>query len=495
MESRQIPLLSVIPAPKAACMTGQMRTFPSTVSLISPDAANAVDTLISFARSTHGVYFFTQPQSGAVRFVRDGDMPEEAYRLTLGDTVDVTAAGSVGWQNGVSTLIQLMECGKDASHFVLPEGEISDAPGCSWRGLMVDLARDFHEFPVLLDYVDLCRFYKIRTLHLHFTDDQSYTLPSRAFPGLSTPGRSYSEEQIHTLIAYAARRDVLLMPEIDVPGHCTSFAASYGDIFGTDGIICQSETSMACMDALFRELCGMFPNSPYIHIGGDEADISKWTRCERTLAACRATGIDPDEYLTRENGREELAQILYASFIRRTAEAVLSCGRTPVVWEGFSAAVNALIPPETVVMSWENFYQVTPSLRDAGFRLLNCSWSPMYVVAPDVHWTPEEVYNWNVYTWQPVHPGSPYRDTGLTIEPTEQVEGGQLLAWGDRIMAAFPDDLPAGVRCEQKLLEERVPALAENTWNREKLSDYTEFSVRYARVTGLYETFRTQRRK
>ena len=82
--------------------------------------------------------------------------------------------------------------------------------------------------------------------------------------------------------------------------------------------------------------------------------------------------------------------------------------------------------------------------------------------------------------------------TGLTIPPTEQVEGGQLLAWGDRIMNAFPDDLRAGVRAEQKLLEERVPALAENTWNREKLSDFAEFSTRYTRVTGLYECFRTR---
>ena len=82
--------------------------------------------------------------------------------------------------------------------------------------------------------------------------------------------------------------------------------------------------------------------------------------------------------------------------------------------------------------------------------------------------------------------------TGLTIPPTEQVEGCQLLAWGDRIMNAFPDDLRAGVRAEQKLLEERVPALAENTWNREKLSDFAEFSTRYTRVTGLYECFRTR---
>ena len=95
----------------------------------------------------------------------------------------------------------------------------------------------------------------------------------------------------------------------------------------------------------------------------------------------------------------------------------------------------------------------------AGFRLINCSWSPLYVVAPDVHWTPEQVYEWNVYRWQPVHGGSPYIKTGLTIPPTEQVEGGQLLAWGDRIMNAFPDDLRAGVRAEQSCWRSAFPRL------------------------------------
>ena len=236
-------LPSVIPAPHTSRMTGRRLTMPATVSLETPEAASAADTLVSYAKRTHGVYFTVQPMAGAVGFARDAAMPSEAYRITLGDSVTVTAAGGAGWQNGVSTLIQLMEKAEDAAHLTLPEGEIDDAPGCSWRGLMVDLARDFHEIPVLLEYVDLCRFYKIRTLHLHFTDDQSYTLPSRAFPRLSTPGRSYTEEEIRELVAYAARRDVLLMPEIDVPGHCASFAQGYGDVFGTDGIICQSAVS------------------------------------------------------------------------------------------------------------------------------------------------------------------------------------------------------------------------------------------------------------
>lgn len=67
---------------------------------------------------------------------------------------------------------------------------------------------------------------------MHFTDNQSYTLPSEIYPKLSTPGRFYTREQIQELVEYANARGVELMPEIDVPGHCISFGEAYGDLLG-----------------------------------------------------------------------------------------------------------------------------------------------------------------------------------------------------------------------------------------------------------------------
>ena len=131
------------------------------------------------------------------------------------------------------------------------------------------------------------------------------------------------------------------------------------------------------------------------------------------------------------------------------------------------------------MMSWENYYQPTPDLLEGGFRIINCSWVPMYVVTPNTHWSQEAVFNWNIYSWKPVHGGSPYLD-GLTVEPTDQVMGGQLLAWGDAIMTAYADNLEEGIRQEQKLLLERLPALAENTWNvADKEITYEAFTAAY----------------
>ncbi len=472
-------MLPMIPQPRKADMTDARAHFAPVYQ--ASVFENAAQTLCDFARRIHGLDF--AEGVGGILFVRDGRLPAEGYTLTVDATgVTVRAADERGAQHAAVTLIQLME--RDGEGFTLPRGTVTDAPTSTWRGIMIDLARDWHELSVLYEYVELCCFYKIKYLHLHFTDDQSYTLPSRLFPKLSTPGRSYSEEELRGLIRYAEARGVEIIPEIDVPGHCISFAAAYGDIFGTDGIICLSDESVSAMKRLFAELCELFAGSAYIHIGGDEAAIDKWVDCPRCLEAFRARGVDVEH-----TDRHALAEIMYATFIREMCTDVLDCGKIPVIWEGFAAEVNHLIPREAVVMSWENFYQTTPSLLAAGFRVVNCSWAPLYVVAPVVERPVREVYDWTVYRWQPVHPQSPYLQGGLTVDPTEQIEGGQLLAWGDQIERSYPT-VTEGVRDEQRIVTERTPALAENTWNRIKQTTWEEFEVCAERVQGLYMRLR-----
>lgn len=481
-------MLNLIPTPRKTTMADAR---VAVVPVYNADArcADAASTMAEYARRVHSVTL--TEGVGGITFVSDTTLPAEGYTVTVTENgVTVKAADPEGAQHAAVTLIQLME--KKGEGLTLPAGELEDEPRCTWRAVMVDLARDWHELHVLYEYVDMCCFYKLRYLHLHFTDDQSYTLPSRAYPKLSTEGRHYTEEELKGLLAYAKTRGVQIVPEIDVPGHATSFSAAYGEIFGSDGIICQSEESLEAMSTLFRELCELFSDSDYIHMGGDEAAIDRWTSCDKCLSAFRNAGVDTDKYLETDESRHELAEQMYATFIKRICEVILSCGKTPIVWEGFHEKMNHLIPREAVIVSWENFYQTTPQLRDAGFRLINGSWAPMYIVTPNTHWSPEEVYNWSVYHWKPVHPGSPYAGRSLTIEPTMQVEGGQLLAWGDRIMGCYPN-VAEGVREEQRLMEERVLCLTENVWNREKPLSWDAFKPKMEKIAALYEAFRNNK--
>ncbi len=469
-------MIRIIPTPHDSRLTEEREVFLARVSY-PDDFKDAAKTLCDFSKKIHGIDI--EEGQGGIEFFRDGSLPTEGYSLKISeDGVIVGAADTLGAQNAAATLAQIMRA--EQKKISLPKGSLLDYPECSWRGVMLDLARNWHDISVVHEYVDMCRFYKVKYFHIHFCDDQSYTLPSKAFPKLSTKGRSYTEAEIKGLIEHARERGVEIIPELDVPGHATPITSNYPTVFGDHRIICQSELSMENIEKLFSELCETFADSNYVHLGGDEVDISRWTECPSCMDAYRKMGVDVDGM-----DKKELAQFMYASFLRRVCQIILKCGKTPVLWEGFSKEMNHLIPKEAVVMSWENLYQTTPSLLDAGFRLINCSWVPMYILAPDKYWSPRELYEWNVYYWKPCHPRSPYFGSDIKIEPTMQIEGGELLAWGDHIIWSYPDNIEKGIRAEQRLVEERVPCLAENTWNRARRNTQEQFFSAYTEFIGM----------
>ena len=84
------------------------------------------------------------------------------------------------------TLLQAADA--DHGKVIIPRMKITDQPYASYRGLMVDLARQWHPIDAVKQAVVLCQWYKIGYLQLHFTDDQSWTFPSTAYPKLATPG-------------------------------------------------------------------------------------------------------------------------------------------------------------------------------------------------------------------------------------------------------------------------------------------------------------------
>lgn len=472
--------MKLLPIPKNFESTGGTVTLKSTLSFDERFSA-AAETFRDFAERIHGVRF-EKNDRGDVRFSFIDGLLEEEYRVDLSkEGCLVFASSCAGAQNAAVTLVQLME--SESGGVAFPSVSISDRPDSAWRGVMIDLARVFHDIRFLYEYVDMCRFYKLKYLHLHFNDDQSYTLPSSSFPLLSTPERHYSEEELAGLLRYAKKRGVQIVPELDIPGHCTAFQKAYGDVFGKNGIISMKEDSLAGVETVLKELCALFKDSPYIHIGGDEAAISFWTEDEDSLSTVRS---HPQ---IKGLNKQALAEYMYAYFVARMCKCVLNEGKTPVVWEGFPAAYNDMIPREALIMSWENYYQTTPELLAAGFDVVNCSWRPMYVVTPKRYWTVKEIYEWSVYTWQGTHPDSPYLETPYHAEPSAQVKGGQLLAWGDWIVSAYPDHAE-GVRAEQRLVEERAPALAENVWNHQKRGDWADFSERISKTGLLYARLR-----
>ena len=372
---------------------------------------------------------------GGVCVKYNAALAENGYIFDSRDGVTVYASAVEGLMYGLATAVHAVE-GCDTG-LQCEKAYIEDHPDKEYRGLMVDLARCWHPVRQVFRFIDLCFALKIRYLHLHFIDDQLYTLPSKAFPEL--PGkRHYSFEDIAAFCDYAMLRGVILIPEFEAPGHSKQLNLKYPDVFANnienkdeailiaeggqvinaDSLVCAGKPeTMDAIRTLLAEVCEMFPNSPYIHIGGDEANIKAWNLCPDCVKYMKEQGI---------SGEKEL----YSEFIARVTQTVLDLGRTPIVWEGFPKVGAERIPRETIVIAWESHYHLVHDLLEEGFRVINSSWQPLYIVDNlDLHWGPKDLLEWNVYNWQHWWPESYACANPIQLEPTDQVLGAQLSIW------------------------------------------------------------------
>ena len=414
-----------------------------------PFFADCAAVFEEYAGKAFGVGFCRNETEGGIVLKRDPALPEEGYRLTVAEGgVTLLAAEKKGMHNGLADLLNRIE--KDGDSLLAAPCDLTESPDCPWRGLMVDLARQWHPLPYLLEYVDLCWKNRASRLQLHFTDSQSFTLPMKAFPKLATEGRSYTPEEIGTLVDYAESRGIVLVPEVDVPGHTSQFFAKYPEIFGTAGVLPASDEVFDALRTIFSEVADMFPHSPWIHIGGDEAAIGEWEKCGRTKA-----------YM-KEHGIADIHE-MYAEYIRIVTDMVLSLGRTPIVWEGFRKEYDDRIDKRTVVVAWESFYQLAPDLAEAGFTLINCSWKPLYIVTGRVSWSPEEIASLDPWQWDHWMASSPAKDRGIRIDRKYPVLGEQICAWGD-VIAGW-ENWEDGIKLEMQLVAERLPALCGKLWD------------------------------
>ena len=412
---------------------------------------------------------------GGIIIRKDDTLPTQGYKYDTRDGIVISAKDSEGILYAMATLV-LTTTVKDGA-ITVSRALIEDRPDKEFRALMVDLARAWHPAYTVLQYIDLCFILKIKYLHLHFIDNERYTLPSRAFPALNGK-ESYTEEEIAAMRRLAKSRGVVIIPEFEVPGHAARLTESYPEIFAnkldteveaakTENGVVISDASVVCagneringaIKTLLAETCELFPDSPYIHIGGDEANIRVWDSC----TCCR-------EYMAK-NGIKDIRE-LYSEFVGRVARTVLDMGRTPIVWEGFPKEGVAHVPKETVVIAWESLYHTAPDLIAEGFKVINSSWQPLYVVPnpePRFSWGITEILNWNVYNWQHWYEKSSAYLSPINVEPTEQVIGAMLCLWE----CTFEQEIYRGMN--------NLAALSERTWNVDGVWSGNDF---YYRVT------------
>ena len=459
----------IIPKPKHYEECGNLNILP----FICLDKAFA-SCQKAFSRIACKVYGFRFKEGEGGIYVKfNPSLAEEQYEIK-GNTV--FAKTTAGASYGLATMLQLLSY--DGENYSLKNADISDKPDNKFRCLMIDLGRQFHPFETLLSYVDLCYVNKIKFLQLHLTDNELWTLPLQCFPEVATEGKSYTRAELDFLVEYAKEAEIELVPEFEGIGHSARLNSVYPNRFGneydieksneTDGAINVEATfndNIMCIGrpdifedikSMLTEIAEIFKYSQYIHVGCDEARHQNWSACKH----CRKYMAEHGFTSTRD---------VYSHFAKKIIDICFSLGRTPIVWEGFPKEGSEEISRDTIVVSWENFYQTTKELLDGGFKIINASWKPLYIVPSTVsfgdgetfQWSIAE-YDWNLYKWDNWAKFSKAYG-GMEIEPDENVTGGMLCTWS----CSYEEEV-------ERLVKD-LPALADRTWNTKDFIQSKDF--------------------
>ncbi|WP_113698930.1 beta-N-acetylhexosaminidase [Nonomuraea lactucae] len=427
--------------------------------------------------------------AGAIDLRLDPDLGPEAYQLVVGSRgVEITAGGRAGAFYAGQTLHQLLPDGSyrfsPGASWSVPGVRVEDGPRYSWRGLHVDVARHFFPKREILRLIDLMAVHKLNRLHLHLVDDQGWRVESRAYPLLHEVashrprtasnyyhepesyddlphGGYYTLDDLAEMAAYARAREVVIVPEIDVPGHASAILAAYPSLGPTGepfevldrwgispAILSPLPPTVEFLTTIFDELIGALGETPYFHIGGDEVVLDHW-----------AASPEIDAY--RESLGMSSMGPLHAWFLRRLADVLAERGSRAVVWD--EAFVSGELRHDTVVMPWRGM-EVGRRAAAAGHDVVATPVFPLYFDYAEAASPDEPMAIGDTITVADVAAFVPAPD-GWPDEERSRIIGAQAQLWTERI----PDARTLDYRTWP-----RACALAEVTWSGSSGADFTE---------------------
>ena len=290
----------------------------------------------------------------------------ESYELTLTEAgMTIVAAAPAGLFYGTRTALQLLQKAQDQR---LPPLRILDAPVSAYRGIMIDNVRRPHNATFHMEFIQKLADHKMNVYQIHSSDDQGYSMPSKAYPHLPSAKLALTQAEAEALQAKAAELHVSILAEIDLPGHSRGLLEALPQLAAVSSktgkpctqINITSPEVIEILQTLLGEVMELFPG-PMHHLGADEVSWS--LECNMTKAN-------------------------YHRFINTMNQFVRSKNRTMIVWEGFDPAPDDAPPVDkTVVVSPFDSVHLSPWLHrphhyyDAGFSIINTDWNPLYLVS------------------------------------------------------------------------------------------------------------------
>lgn len=486
-------IVPVVPLPAHISALPGRYTVPKavTISAASPDERNVAGFAATFLRERGITAVIVPSSSGAnIRLstaAQQKSLGNEGYRLRVDRKgIAISANRGAGLYYGLQSLEQLFP--SDAKSNTLQNVALEDAPAFPWRGIMLDVSRHFYDVATVERFIDLAAHYKLNTFHWHLSDDQGWRVEIKQYPRLTTVGSCragtevgkdpdniqgpeycgyYTQDQIREVVAYAAKRYVTIVPEIDMPGHSRAAVAAYPFLscsnetvqvkptWGGSYPICPTEQAITFEENVLSELMQLFPG-PYIHTGGDEVPFGQW----------RASA-----FVTELMQREHLSGYpqVQAYFEKRIEQFVESKGRRMVGWDEI---LDGGVSQSAVVMSWRGVRGGILAAQRGNDAVMTPD-GPLYLDAYQGDRSLEPLAIGNLSTLQMVYDYDPL--AGLTTPEQRAhilgVQGNIWTEWIGSVPQLYYMALP------------RELALSEDGWTANGRKDWDSF---VARTTPQY---------
>lgn len=419
----------------------------------------------------------------------DNELGDEGYILNVNkEGIKIKGNKPAGVLYGIQTMYQLMSTNPNG---IMPLVYIKDYPRFGYRGLHFDVSRHFHPIEFIYKLIDQMVMHKLNVFHWHLVDDQGWRLEIKKYPKLTsvgawrvdmsdrhwdsrplvndparaTYGGYYTQEEVRALVAYAADRNITVMPEIEMPAHVMSALAAYpefsctgenlgvppGGVWPITHIYCAgNEGTFEFLENILLEVMALFP-SQYIHVGGDEADKTNWKTCPKCQNRIKQEGLANE-------------QELQSYFITRIEKFLNSHGRLLMGWD--EILIGGLAPNATV-MSWRGEAGGIEAAK-MGHRVVMTPGSHCYFDHyqgdPDIEPTAFGGYTTlaKVYSYEPI-------PAELTQDQGKLVLGAQANVWTEY--------MPTTKHVEYMIFP-RLAALAEVVWSPREHRDWGDFSRR-----------------
>jgi len=395
----------------------------SVITWSGGGAGEVAELLAEYLRPATGFPFpVAQKEGGAIHLQASGvavpdaaGFVDESYRLDVDESgARLEAANATGLARGIQTLRQLLPSAifatsRQAADWTLPGVEIQDRPRFRWRGQHLDVGRHFFSVAEVCRFIDLLALHRLNICHLHLTEDQGWRIEIKKYPLLTKVGARrdctllghesarprrydaspyggyYTQDDIRQIVAFATRRHIMLVPEIDMPGHLVAAITAYPELGNvktqtrvrchwgiSQSVLNVEDSTVAFMKDVLSEVMELFPGR-FIHIGGDEAPKFEWSESQRAQERMAKLKLKNEDELQSWFIRQMNAHVSAAG--RRLIgwdeilEGGLSEGAAVMSWRGEAGGLAATAQNHDVVMTpceWTYFdsYQSHPSKEE-----------------------------------------------------------------------------------------------------------------------------------